>query len=233
MSQWRKVALDYLKSFDAPRVITISDLIEHLKEVIPDITERKAGLFVDQATSFGLLTSVRHGIWLNNNCFPVPSLSEAAHRIRKGAVVSLHTVLSDAGVLNNFTSEVYSVVSIPEAGPKPNLGTFEGAGKNFHFKGIKQSIFEAGEADDRLVPLLSYQRATPEAAIIHWIYLAHARRSSMNEPDTQCDIDQLDLKRLERLATASGLQAKVFDWVERCQQREIDDDEQRYWHPGM
>lgn len=235
MSQWRKIVFESLKEFDAPRVLSLSDLVNYVKETVPDISERKAGLFIEQAVSFNLLTSVRHGLWINNNVFPTPTLSEAAHRIRKGAVVSLHTVLSDAGVLNNFTSEVFSVVPIPEAGtgPKPNLGSLEGAGTNFHFKGIKQSILEAGEEDDRLVPMLAYARATPEAAIVHWIYLAHARGSSMHEPDTQCDMDQLDFERLERLAAAAGLQEQVFDWVERCRQRAHDDDEQTYWQPGM
>lgn len=235
MSKWRISVFESLKSFDAPRVMSLADLIEYTRDVAPDINERKAGLFIEQAVSFGLLTNVRHGIWLNNNVFPTPTLSEAAHRIRKGAIISLHTVLSDAGVLNNFTAEIYSVVSIPEAGTgsKPNLGTLEGGGTNFHFKGIKQSVLEAGHEDDRLVPMLAYDRATPEAAIVHWMYLAHARGSSMNEPDTQCDIDQLDLERLERLATAAGLHDKVFSWIERCRQRTHDDDEQTYWQPGM
>lgn len=235
MSQWRITVFESLKSFDAPRVMSLSELIEYAKDVAPDINERKAGLFIEQAASFGLLTNVRHGIWLNNNVFPTPTLSEAAHRIRKGAIVSLHTVLSDAGVLNNFTAEIYSVVPIPEAGtgPKPNLGTLEGGGTNFHFKGIKQSVLEAGDEEDRIVPMLAYDRATPEAAIVHWMYLAHARGSSMNEPDTQCDMEQLDLERLERLATAAGLHDKVFSWVERCRVRETADDDQTYWQPGM
>lgn len=233
MSILRKQLFESLKSFDAPRVFSVAELTEFARGFMPDVNERKVALFIEQATSFDLLTHAKYGLWINNSAFPTPTLAEAAHRIRKGAVISLHTVLSDAGVLNNFTTEVFSVVPVPENGVKPSLGTVDGNSTKFHFKGIRQSVLEAGEEDDRLVPMLSYDRATPEAAIVHWMYLAGINRSSMHEPDTQCDMEQLDLDRLERLARAANLQDKVLPWVEQCQQRERDDDNQTYWQPGM
>lgn len=231
----RKTILDSLKELDAPRVFSLAEMMSHAQEIFPDISQRQTGLFIKQAESFGVLTNIRHGIWLNNYAFPIPTPSEAAHRIRKDAVVSLITVLSDAGILNNFTNDVYSVLPIPEAGRgvKPRLGTVEGHSTNYYFRGIKQSILEAGEESDRLVPFLSYDRATPEAAVVHWLYLAQSHTSTMREPDTQCDIDQLDLERLERLARASKTTDIVLPWVERCQQRTEDDDNHTNWGPGL
>lgn len=233
MIEWRKSLYDALGSFDAPRVLSNSELLNFSHENAITISAKQIAGFIENMSKVGVLTAVRKGVYLNNKAWPTPTFAEAACRIRSGAVVSLHTVLGDLGILNNSTSNVYSIVPAPEHGVQPNIASVEVEGATFYFNKIKQNILEAGNIEDRLVPMLSYDRATPEAAIVHWIYLASSHTSSMNEPDTQCDIDQLDLDRLDRLSTAAGLHDKVFDWVERCYQRQIDDDEQTYWQPGL
>jgi hypothetical protein len=198
-----------------------------------NISTKQIAGFIENMSKVGVLTAVRKGVYLNNKAWPTPTFAEAACRIRSGAVVSLHTVLGDLGILNNSSSNVYSIVPAPEQGVQPNIASVEVEGTTFYFNKIKQNILEAGDIEDRLVPMLSYDRATPEAAIVHWIYLASSHTSAMNEPDTQCDLAQLDLERLARLAQACGIEDQITSWVQRCQQRELDDDEQRYWHPGM
>jgi len=234
MREWRKALYEALKEFNAPRVMSNIELQEYANSVGIEVTPKQIIRFIEQVGDLDVLTPVRKGLFLNNRVWPTPTYAEAACRIRSGAVVSLHTVLGDAGVLNNSTSNVYSLLPAPEHGPQPSLGSLESeSGVTFHFNKIKAEILEAGDVDDRLVPLLSYDRATPEAAVVHWIYLANTRRSPLCEPDTQCDMEQLDLERLERLATAAGIHDKVFNWVERCRVRETADDDQTYWQPGM
>lgn len=232
MSKWRNSLYEALKAYDAPRVASYAELLEYAKGVDETVTPRKLDLFIEHARQFDIISQVRRGLFINKSVSPIPILAEAARRIRTGAIVSLQTVLGDAGVLNNFTSQIYCVLPMPDGGQKPNLGSIDAGGTIFHFKGIKQSILEAGDPWDRIAPMLPYDRATPEAAIVHWHYLASVQRSQMVEPDTQCDMEHIDIERLERLAAAANLKDQVLDWVERCHNRQQMDDEQMGWgHP--
>lgn len=233
LKSWRRKMDSYLTGDDAPRMISNSQVLEFATSNEIMISSKQVSSYINYKLENGSFSQIRKGLYCNNNASPTPTFAEAACRIRSGAVVSLHTVLGDLGVFNNSTSNVYSIVPAPEQGVQPNIASVQVEGATFHFNKIKQNILEAGDISDRLVPMLTYDRATPEAAIVHWIYLASSHTSSMHEPDTQCDMDQLDLERLERLAAAAGLQEQVFDWVERCRQRAHDDDEQTYWQPGM
>ena len=70
-----------------------------------------------------------------------------------------------------------------------------------------------GAERDRLDPQLSYRRATPEAALLHWLCLARSPRSRMSPPPADLDMEALDSRRLKRLAHAMGLSAAVRDML--------------------
>jgi hypothetical protein len=59
---------------------------------------------------------------------------------------------------------------------------------------------------------LDYRRATPEAALLHWIYLSSSPRSRMSTPPLDLDLGELDLRRLNRLATAMHLDSNLRSW---------------------
>ena len=231
MIEWRKSLLEELKGFAAPRVVSMKDLTEMAERVRPGVHRQSVYLLSRAFEDGGTLLPVRRGLWLNASAFPAPSVAEAASRIRSGAVVSLQTVLGDAGVLNNFASQVYCVLPVPEKGPNPSLAPVDAADTRIHFRGMRQDVLEAGDREDRLNPLVPYPRATAEAALVHWFYLAHVQRSQMEEPDTQCDVSMLDLERLARLAAAAGVADEAAAWVERCRRREEDDAQERGWGP--
>jgi len=229
MLNWHKSLFEALRKPGASRILTFSEIVEKAEKERKGINAKSVRSFVKNAESAGLLKVARQGLWLNMGATPSPSLAEAAQRMRSGSVVSLQSVLGDAGVLNNFSSQVYAVIPVREGSANPATGSIIAGGTIFHFKAISERILEGGERHDRLA-MTYYPRATAEAALIHWIYLAMSKGSSMKMPDTQCDVSMLDMDRLERLADIAGVKEATFDWIERCREREELDDEQSGWH---
>src|SRR6202022_1237340 len=58
----------------------------------------------------GVLRPVTRGLYLNQLAAPSPTAAEAAGFIRTGAIVSLQTVLGEAGNTHNFPDVVTSVL---------------------------------------------------------------------------------------------------------------------------
>lgn len=228
MLDWQKSLFEALRQPASARTLSFAELARVADRVKPGVNVKSVRLFVGKAESSGLLKAVRRGLWLNMGVTPAPAPAEAVQRIRSGSVVSLQTVLGDAGVLNNFSSQVYAVVPIKE-NSNPSLGSIAAGGTIFHFRAIPEDIMNRGAPTDRLA-MAYYPRATAEAALVHWMYLAKSRSSSMTEPDTQCDVSVLNMDRLGRLAEAAGVKDETFDWIRRCAEREELDDEQVGWH---
>jgi len=76
-------------------------------------------------------------------------------------------------------------------------------------------VLETGAEMDRLVAGVDYRRATPEAALLHWLYLSDSPRSRMSTPPSDLDLGALDLKRLQQLANGVRLDAKLTIWRDR------------------
>jgi hypothetical protein len=83
------------------------------------------------------------------------------------------------------------------------------------FRGIPERVLEAGDEKDRLVAGIGYRRATPEAALLHWLYLSASPRSRMSAPSMDLDIGELDLRKLRRLAKAMNLEEGLKLWRDR------------------
>jgi hypothetical protein len=135
--------------------------------------------------------------------------------LRPGAIVSLQTVLGDAGIWNNFTDWVTAVVPISRRYTTQSLGRLETSGGVFVFRGLPESILEAGRDEDRLVANVSYRRATPEAALLHWLYLSNSPRSRMSTPPLDLDLELLNRQKLKRLAGAMGLSELLNSFLPR------------------
>jgi hypothetical protein len=120
-----------------------------------------------------------------------------AQRLRPGAVVSLHSVLGDAGILQGPTPIIFAAVPVADGAPLPPAETIE--------------IPRPSGKADRLDSSAQYPRATAEAALCHWIWLVHAGR--LLPPSPESDIEDLDRDRLCRLAAAAGIEAEVRAWI--------------------
>ena len=167
------------------------------------------------------LLPVQRGLFLNQFRVPAGQLADAAAWLRTDAVVSLNTVLGEAGVLNNPSRAVTAVVHVDRTKVLPRLGRQSSRVGMFHFFGIPRRILEAGCAADRLAEGNRHEhpRATPEKALLDWLYLASSPHSHRTFPPlTDIDFELLDGERLDRLAKTAGMQAVLQVWRK---QREV------------
>jgi hypothetical protein len=154
-------------------------------------------------------------LFLNRLITPPAQLCEAAVWLRPGAVISLQSVLGDSGVWNNYTDWVTAVVPLSSRYTTPSLGRVETAGGTFVFRGVPERVLESGAERDRLVAGIDYRRATPEAALLHWLYLSSSPRSRMSAPPLDLDLGALDSRRLKRLASTMHLDTNLTGWRSR------------------
>src|SRR5690606_20493481 len=119
------------------------------------------------------------------------------------AIVSLNTALGDAGVLNNPSATVTAIIPLDAAGPKPPVGRVKTAIGWYHFFAMPRALLDAGAPEDRIDPRYrDHIRATPERALVDWLYFARSRLSHRTGPNAgDLDLSLLDRRRLLRLAS--------------------------------
>ena len=199
----------------ALRVLDTASIVRVAKDVRRDISKASVERWIQEAVAANRLQRVVRGLFLNRLIAPPAQLSEAAVWLRPGAVISLQTVLGDAGVWNNYTDWVTAVVPLAPRYTTPSLGRVETAAGVFVFRGIPERVLEVGDEKDRLVAGIGYRRATPEAALLHWLYLSASPRSRMSAPSMDLDIAELDLRKLKRLAKAMDMEDGLKLWCDR------------------
>jgi hypothetical protein len=173
--------------------------------------------WLKRATQRGRLAPVKRGLYLNR-FRPVPGEAvDAAPWLYPDAVVSLNFVLGEAGVLNNPSNVVTAVVPVDPGYPPARLGRQRTQAGVFHFFGMPRRILEAGPAEDRLEPMAQFEhvRATPEKALVDWLYLARSPRSRRTPPPRgDIDMSMLSRQRVKRLARAAGMENAVTAWLD-------------------
>jgi hypothetical protein len=199
----------------ALRVLDTASIIQVAKNVRRDISRPSVERWIQEAVAANRLQRVVRGLFLNRLIMPPPQLCEAAVWLRPGAVISLQKVLGDSGVWNNYTDWVTAVVPLSPRYTTPSLGRLETQAGTFVFRGVPERVLETGAENDRLVAGIDYRRATPEAALLHWLYLSGSPRSGMSPPPLDLELGELDLKRLRRLAAAMHLDANLSSWRAR------------------
>jgi len=159
-----------------------------------------------------LVAKVRHGVYLNLRATPTPTAMEAASRIRSGAVVSLQSVLGHAGVWNNDAHKT-TVTGVLPLGLSRAVGTLEGEqGYTFIFAGMRDEMVNRPE--DATWTKFAFQdgnreRASPEKALLDWIYLSKHSPGWRMPPRHDIDMDLLDRDRLDYLAQGMELTSEL------------------------
>jgi hypothetical protein len=163
-----------------------------------------------------VLRPVTRGLYLNQLAQPRPQAAEAAAYVRTGAVVSLQTVLGDAFVSNNYSDIVTCVVPIRD-GVAPSSRPVKAARIEFRFHAMPIQFLDerAGALEDRLDLDVVYARATPEKALLDWIYLGASPRTKLSGPPLDIELDKLNMPRLRRLAKAMGLGTAIAGYLSR------------------
>lgn len=201
----------------ALRVLDRKSLMGLTQTVRPGVSEPTVERWIQDAVGANRLQRVVRGLYLNRLISPPAQLAEAAVWLRPGAVISLQTVLGDAGVWNNYTGWVTAVVPLSRRYAIPSLGRLEATAGTFLFRGIPERVLEAGPEEDRLAAGLTYRRATPEAALLHWLYLSLSARSRMSAPPADLEIAALNARKLKRLARAMSLSEQLAAWLGRLE----------------
>lgn len=175
----------------------------------------------------GVLRPVTRGLYLNQLAQPRPEAAEAAAYVRTGAVVSLQTVLGDAAVTNNYADIVTCVVPIRD-GVAPSSRPVKTERIEFRFHAMPARLLDerAGSLEDRFDLDVSYARATPEKALLDWIYLGASPRTRLSGPPLDIDLDRLHKPRLRRLSKAMGLTAQLEAYLSRKSTHDKDPDVQ-------
>ena len=199
----------------ALRVLNTASIVRVARDVRREISKPSVERWIQEAVAANRLQRVVRGLFLNRMIVPPAQLCEAAVWLRPGAVISLQTVLGDAGVWNNYTDWVTAVVPLAARYTTPSLGRVETGCGIFVFRGMPERVLEAGAESDRLAAGVDYRRATPEAALLHWLYFCCSPRSRMSLPPLDLDLAELDLRRLKRLAKAMRIDAALKAWFDR------------------
>jgi len=200
----------------ALRVLDKTSISRLAEGVRPGVSKATVERWIQEAVSANRLQRVVRGLYLNRLVTPPAQLSEAAVWLRPAAIISLQTVLGDAGVWNNFTDWVTAVVPLSRRYTTPSLGQQETAAGVFVFRGLPEAVLEAGREEDRLVSGVAYRRSTPEAALLHWLYLSNSPRSRMSPPPLDMDLTALRMQPLTRLSRATDLSGPLESWLDQA-----------------
>ncbi|MFW6352195.1 MAG: hypothetical protein ACOC2E_07385 [Bacteroidota bacterium] len=224
MSSWRTRAVKYIASENAPNVLTRNVLQRIADLYVENISYRLLTHWISEQVEVGNIVPVTNGLYLNKLKNPPANLSEAATHINPQAIVSLHYVLGEHGVLNNYTDIVTAVIPLEkERNSVPKLGVVNTKAGVFHFHGIAKNVCLAGATTDRLTSK-EYPYATPEKAFLDLLYLGNHRKSSLSVPSqTDIDIDELNFKRLYRLAKRMKIEDQIEDWLEKYHENDNQD----------
>jgi len=205
---------------DAAHVLNTATLFRLARHESASISRASVERWIKDACAAKRLIKVVRGLYLNRMVSPAAELYEAAIWLRSSCVVSLQTVLGDSGVWNNYTNISTAVVPFSTKGPRPSLGKKLTRAGEFQFRGMPEEILNAGAENDRLEDVTGYLRATPEAAFMHWLYLARSPHSNLASPPIDVDLEELSVSRLRRLAKSMEMTGELESWMRAKRQHD-------------
>jgi len=210
---------------EAPRVVTIPMITAILADRRKPPARNTVFRWVRDQVASGVLRPMTRGLYLNQLAAPRPLAAEAVGFIRTGAIVSLQTVLGEAGITNNFPDLMTSVIP-HDRGHVASVRPVKAADIEFRFHSMPARLLneQAGELEDRLEVDFKYPRATPEKALLDWLYLGASPYSKIAGPPLDLETDQLDASRLRRLARSMELVDELKAWQVRKKRYDVDPD---------
>lgn len=212
---WQDQVRKALIASDAPHVVTAQDLKSYALVAAGNAPPPASFVrWVRRQTDNGALQPVTRGVYLNRLAGPIVHPAEAAQYIRRGAIVSLAWVLERSGALNNFGDTVTCVVPQVSGMAPPKVGERSTIAAPFRFYAMPRAILESGAANIGDVQDLAhaYPRATPERALLDWIYLGRSKRSRLPMPPFDIQLGGMSIARLNRVAKAMGVDDAWRQW---------------------
>ncbi len=213
-----RAAIKAMLTADAPHVLTTGDIRARGRAengALP--ASASLARWIQSMIGMGALQPVARGVYLNRLAGPAVHPAEAAQYLRRGAIVSLAWVLERSGALNNFGDTVTCVVPQIAGLAPPKVGARDTRIAPFRFYAMPLRVIEAGAARIEDVQDLryAYPRATPERALLDWVYLGASPRSRLPPPPPEIQLHGMSRARLTRLAKAMGMVLQWREWLER------------------
>lgn len=217
-----------LKGPMKPRIMTAEDLYQIMQRAHPGIAISTYYNNVKTLMETGMLMQVKKNLYANMSAAPTISPNEVASYIQKGAVVSLHSALTHAGVINNPSNIVTSVLPTSPRGWRDGKRS-ENRNKmgDFWFFRMPERMVFLPDVDRShvLVQSLYYDMATPEKALLDWIYMAshiQAKHGFSSMPPLDIDITEMNKKRLLGMAGLMDIKTEFDEWLDA--KKEYDQD---------
>ena len=90
--------------------------------------------------------------------------------------------------------------------------------------GLEEAIRRAGVLHDIRDMRFDYVRASPEKALLDWIYLGVSSRSRMTRPPLDLETRPLNAARLKRVAKRMGIFELLKEWQDEQARYQTDPD---------
>lgn len=226
-SDWKIAAERALMQHDSPSVMKTAMLHTFVcagREDAP--SPASFSRWVAEMALQGKLREVIKGVYLNQLGHRDVSPAAASHWVRHRSVVSLSWVLEQTHITNNFGDTVTCVIPTEPGWPNPQIGDRKTAAGTFRFFAMPAHLVDerAGKLADIRDLRFDYPRATPEKALLDWIYLGASHRSRMTRPPYDLDLDSLNMPRLKRVAKAMGVTSLLDEWLRQYEAYQADED---------
>lgn len=216
-ADWKLVAEARLMSPDTPAVLTTS-MVQMLASAGTDAPPSRPTVdrWLKELALSQKLRPVIKGVYLNRLGHRDVSPAAAAQWVRSRSIVSLAWVLEQAGLTNNFGDTVTCIIPTDPTWPTPQVSDRKTQAGTFRFFSMPAQLHDdrAGRHDDLQDARFDYRRATPEKALLDWIYLGASPRSRMTRPPFDLEIEPLNAARLKRLAKGMGITDLLDGWRE-------------------
>ena len=201
---------------EAPRVMTVPMIAAAFADRRKRAARNTVFKWIRDQTEAGVLRPVTRGLYLNQLARPQPTAAEAASFVRSGAIVSLQTVLGDAGITNSYSDIVTSVLPVRgRVAQSSRAVVANGIEYRFHAMPVRLLDDEAGDLEDRMDLEVLYPRASPEKALLEWIYLGDSPRTKLAPPPLDIDLDRVDKRQLKRLAERMKMSKRLDQYLIR------------------
>ena len=172
------------------------------------------------------LRPIIKGVYLNRLGHRDASPAAAASWIRSRSVVSLAWVLEQAGLTNIFGDTITCVIPTDPTWPNPQISDRKTLAGTFRFFAMPAHLVDerAGVLHDIRDMRFDYLRASPEKALLDWIYLGVSSRSRMTRPPLDLETRPLNAARLKRVAKRMGIFALLKGWQDEQARYQTDPD---------
>lgn len=203
-----------LSKEDAPRVFSPASLCQWLASQGLSIPSRSLSLALSEWSENGSVVRVNNRAYLNGRSRYRVAYDEAVPWLRPGAIVSLHRSLANVGALNTRGLEITAVVSSEDTTKVGSITTGVGT---FKFASLPPSMIIAPghalfhDAVEKNKPWC----ATPEKALLDWLYLASTPRGASVwpvAPSHEWNLSALNFDRLENLANGLNMPSQLFEF---------------------